>query len=336
MNRTMAAETPAGRTRDGQAYVTIVAAVAALGGLLFGYDTGIISSALLFITREFALGTGGQQIVASAIIAGAVVGAMLSGPVSDRLGRRLTVMLAALIFGLGALATAAVGSAVALASGRFVLGIAIGAASQIVPVYIAEVAPARNRGALVILFQLAVVVGILVSYVAGWLLSGSGAWRSMFALGVVPAVVLLAGMLFLPESPRWLVLKGRDDTARATLRRVRASDAEVDAELAEIVAAKEQPEGGWSELRQPWMRLAPIAGIGIAMFSQITGINAVLYYAPTILANAGFGQQVAIVTTVGVVLTLTAIGVILVVDRIGRRRLLLALPRHEPHRGRDA
>ena len=330
MNRTMAAETPAGRTRDGQAYVTIVAAVAALGGLLFGYDTGIISSALLFITREFALGTGGQQIVASAIIAGAVVGAMLSGPVSDRLGRRLTVMLAALIFGLGALATAAVGSAVALASGRFVLGIAIGAASQIVPVYIAEVAPARNRGALVILFQLAVVVGILVSYVAGWLLSGSGAWRSMFALGVVPAVVLLAGMLFLPESPRWLVLKGRDDTARATLRRVRASDAE----LAEIVAAKEQPEGGWPELRQPWMRLAPIAGIG--MFSQITGINAVPYYAPTILANAGFSQQVAIVTTVGIVLTLTAIGVILVVDRIGRRRLLLALPRHEPHRGRDA
>ncbi len=311
------------------AFVLLVSIVAALGGLLFGYDTGIISAALLFVGHDLnPHGSGlddlAKQLITSAIVAGALIGCMGAGPISDHLGRRLVVVAAAIIFIAGSVAAAASGSVDVLVISRLVLGLAIGAASQIVPVYIAELAPAARRGGLVVLFQLAVVSGILLSSIVGWLLGASGAWRLMFLLGVVPAVVLLVGLIWLPESPRFQALNGNRDGARQTLLRLRASKTEVDRELEEIEQTV-HAERGWKELFQPKLRPALVAGMGVAMFSQITGTNAVIYYAPTILASVGFGKSAALLTSlaIGVTIVGSTIFGIWAVDHWGRRKLML-------------
>ncbi|WP_159013251.1 sugar porter family MFS transporter [Acidisoma sp. S159] len=313
----------------GNAFVLLVSIVAALGGLLFGYDTGIISAALLFVGHDLnPHGSGlddlAKQLITSAIVAGALIGCMGAGPISDHLGRRLVVVAAAIIFIAGSVAAAASGSVDVLVISRLVLGLAIGAASQIVPVYIAELAPAARRGGLVVLFQLAVVSGILLSSIVGWLLGASGAWRLMFLLGVVPAVVLLVGLIWLPESPRFQALNGNRDGARQTLLRLRASKTEVDRELEEIEQTV-HAERGWKELFQPKLRPALVAGMGVAMFSQITGTNAVIYYAPTILASVGFGKSAALLTSlaIGVTIVGSTIFGIWAVDHWGRRKLML-------------
>jgi MFS transporter, SP family, major inositol transporter len=313
----------------GNAFVLLVSIVAALGGLLFGYDTGIISAALLFVGHDLnphgsGLGDLAKQLITSAIVAGALVGCMGAGPISDHVGRRLVVAAAAIIFIAGSMAAAASSSVDVLVISRLVLGLAIGAASQIVPVYIAELAPAARRGGLVVLFQLAVVSGILLSSIVGWLLGASGAWRLMFLLGVVPAVVLLVGLVWLPESPRFQALNGNRDEARQTLLRLRASKKEVDRELEEIEQTV-HAERGWKELFQPKLRPALVAGMGVAMFSQITGTNAVIYYAPTILASVGFGKSAALLTSlaIGVTIVGSTIFGIWAVDHWGRRKLML-------------
>ncbi|WP_227307871.1 sugar porter family MFS transporter [Acidisoma cellulosilyticum] len=314
---------------DGSRFVVFVAAIAAMGGLLFGYDTGIISAALLFIGHDLnphgaELGNLAKQLIASAIVAGALVGCMAAGPISDRIGRRLVVVAAAIVFIVGSITAAAAGSIAVLVLSRLVLGLAIGATSQIVPVYIAELAPAARRGALVVLFQLAIVGGILVSSIVGWLLGASGAWRLMFLLGIVPAIILLVGLFWLPESPRFQSLNGNREAARKTLLRVRSSSAEVDKELDDIEETV-HAERSWSELFTPRLRPALIAGMGVAMFSQITGTNAVIYYAPTILKSAGFGENAALLTSLAVGVTIvasTSFG-IWAVDRWGRRKLML-------------
>jgi len=317
-----------------RAHVLLIAGIAALGGLLFGYDTGIISAALLFIGESFPISVVGKQIVTAAIVAGALVGCMGAGPLSDRIGRRPTVMVAAIVFMIASVASTVAGSVASLTAARLVLGLAVGAASQIIPVYIAELAPAARRGAMVVMFQLAVVGGILVSTIVGWLLGGShvadgllgegGDWRLMFLLGVVPAAILLIGMIVLPESPRYLALKGDLARARAILARLRPSAAEVEAELAAI-GETVHVEGRWRTLLSGRMRPALIAGAGVAMFSQITGTNAVIYYAPTIATNAGLGQNAALLTAlvVGVTIVLTTIFGTWAVDHWGRRRLML-------------
>jgi major inositol transporter-like SP family MFS transporter len=313
----------------GNAFVLLVSIVAALGGLLFGYDTGIISAALLFVGHDLnPHGSGlddlAKQLITSAIVAGALIGCMGAGPISDHLGRRLVVVAAAIIFIAGSVAAAASGSVDVLVISRLVLGLAIGAASHRVPVYLAELAPAARRGGLVVLFQLAVVSGILLSSIVGWLLGASGAWRLMFLLGVVPAVVLLVGLIWLPESPRFQALNGNRDGARQTLLRLRASKTEVDRELEEIEQTV-HAERGWKELFQPKLRPALVAGMGVAMFSQITGTNAVIYYAPTILASVGFGKSAALLTSlaIGVTIVGSTIFGIWAVDHWGRRKLML-------------
>jgi len=321
-------------------FVLFVSAVAALGGLLFGYDTGIISAALLFIGKSIAVGDIAKQLITAAIVAGALVGCMGAGPLSDRIGRRPTVMIAAIIFILASLGSATSNSVPSLLAARLVLGLAVGGASQIIPVYIAELAPAARRGGLVVLFQLAVVGGILVSSVVGWLLGGTNLlpgllgngsdWRLMFLLGIVPAIILLLGMLVLPESPRYLVVRGQSDAARRTLARLRPSAPAVEEEMRAIEEAastekRADDSRGWRLLFGRKLRPALIAGMGVAMFSQITGTNAVIYYAPTILASAGFGQNAALLTSlaVGVTIVLSTSFGIWAVDRWGRRTLML-------------
>ena len=313
---------PTGRL-SGRRLIVTVSVVAALGGLLFGYDTGIIGVALLGLSQDFALTDTLKQIVTGAIIFGAVFGVFGTGAISDRIGRRASILIVGLIFTAGSLMSAGATSVEFLIFSRFVLGLSAGSATQIIPVYIAEVTPAASRGRLVVMFQFMVVFGILVAYLTGFALGD--AWRWMFGLGTVPAVILMLGMLLLPESPRWLVNKKRDAAALAVLTRVRASEAEARAEIDEIKTVSARPEGSWGDLFAPWIRPALVAGAGIAMFSQITGNNALLYYAPTILSQAGFGENASILASIGgiVLVNLSTIFGILVVDKIGRRRFLL-------------
>ena len=308
-------------------YVYTISAVAALGGMLFGYDTGVISGALLFIKKVFSLSPFMQGAVVSSLLVGATVGALVAGPLSDRFGRRPVLILAAIIFIVGALLAALTPNAAILIVARFVLGLAVGTASLLVPLYIAEMAPADVRGALVNFNQLMITVGILVSYLVGYALASAQGWRWMLGLAVVPAAMLGLGMLFLPETPRYLVSRHLPERARAVLRRIR-SEASVEGELNEIIAVEEQERResrGWDELLQPWVRPMLLVGVGLAVFSQITGINTIIYFAPSTFQATGFGASASILATagVGVVLVVGTILAIMVIDRLGRRSMLL-------------
>lgn len=303
-----------------------IAAVAATGGLLFGYDTGVISGALLFIKKDFALGAFGQEAVVSAVLVGCILGAALSGRLADRFGRRASIVACAAVFLLGSLASAAAVSAVTLACGRVVIGLAIGVASFTVPLYISELAPPDRRGALVSLNQLMITIGIVVSYLVDDLFAElAQGWRYMFLFGVLPALVLGVGMLFLPRSPRWLLMKGRDREAGQVLSRLLPPE-EADRETGEIRRSLTGGDGGsWRQLAAPWLRPAMIVGVGIMFVQQVTGINTVIYYAPTIFEMAGFGSaSVAIAATVGVGLVNVAFTVLAMrlIDRWGRKPLL--------------
>lgn len=305
--------------------VGIIAVVAAMGGLLFGYDTGIISAALLQITHDFSLSVMGQQIVTSAIIAGALFGCLGAAPVSDRYGRRITIMVAAAVFIVGTAGATMAHSVPFLTFSRFILGLAVGASSQIVPIYIAEIVPADRRGQLVVLFQMAVVFGVTISFIAGYLLRDHS-WRLMFALGAIPAILLLVGMIFLPNSPRWMSMRGDVPGARKVLRLVRSSDKAAERELKSILEAQTD-QAAWPEVFRPWLRPAIVAAVGVALLTQITGINAVLYYAPTIFASVGFGQGSAILASIpiGVAMIIATMFGSRAVDTWGRRTLMLRL-----------
>lgn len=282
----------------------------------------MIGVALLGLGRDLALDDVARQLVTGAIIFGALFGCIGTGPLTDRFGRRPGIVLVGIVFALGSIFSALSPGVDALIASRFLLGLAAGSATQIVPVYIAEVAPPAHRGKLVVLFQFMICLGITVAYFTGFALGG--AWRIMLGLGVVPAVILLVGMLFLPESPRWLLITGREDEARAILAKIRPVD-QVAAEIADIRTVAGIPQGSWRDLFQPWVRPAVVVGTGIAMFSQITGNNALIYYAPTILTRAGFTESAAVLATGSstiLVLVMTMVGSVLV-DRIGRRRYLL-------------
>ena len=310
-------------------FVNRAAAITATGGLLFGYDTGVISGALLFIRQDFVLTSFLEGIIVSFLLVGAMVGALSGGPLSDRIGRRPTTLLAAIIFGLGALAVAFAPSVAFIILGRFLLGLGVGLASMIVPLYIAEIAPASRRGALVSLNQLMITIGILLSYIVGVLFTPIEGWRYMFGVALIPALILGIGMFSLPESPRWLFEHGRLDKAREVLGRSRSPE-EVDQELQEMQDIKNlegnQERVSFAELLAPFVRPALIIGIGLAIFQQITGINTVIYYAPTILQGVGFSEGGAIAATalgVGVVNVGFTILAVRIIDRAGRRPLLL-------------
>ena len=296
--------------------VAIIAATAALGGLLFGYDTGVISGALLFIRQAFHLSDTMLGVVTSLALAGAALGAGLAGPLSDRHGRRRGLV--------SALAT----SLPMLLVGRLVVGFGIGGASMLTPLYLSEIAPARERGALVSFSQLAVTGGILVAYLVGYAFAADGAWRWMLGLGAAPGVVLAAGMLFLPETPRWLAGHGHVERAREALRRLRGPGVDLRPEMERLradlrSAARAHPTG---DLGHAAARMPLVVGIGLAIFQQVTGVNTVIYFAPVIFRAAGLSSaSAAILATagIGVVNVVTTIVAIWLVDRVGRRPLLL-------------
>ncbi|MDE3136933.1 MAG: sugar porter family MFS transporter [Acidobacteriota bacterium] len=309
-------------------YVYLAAFFAALGGLLFGYDTGVISGALLFIRQQFGLSTFRQELVVSVVLVGAAIAALGGGRLADRFGRRATLLLTAAIFVVGAVLCAAAPTAGLLVAGRVIVGLGIGLSSTTVPLYISEISPAKARGWQVSLFQLAITVGILAAYIVDYAFSGSQSWRWMLGLAVVPGLVLGIGMFFMPETPRWLARRGRPEQARRVLEKVRGS-ADVTEELQEIEAtlAASQERGRWADLWSPTVRPALLIGTGLAMFQQITGINTVIYYAPTIIRSTGIpSASGAILATagIGLVNVLMTVVSMWLIDRIGRRPLLLA------------
>jgi len=307
--------------------VVLTAAIAGLGGLLFGYDTGVIAGALLFIKSDFGLGSFAQGLVVAAVPIGAVAGAAIAGPAADNYGRRLMILIAAAVFIVGALVSAAAPGVEVLVIARVVIGVAIGLASAAAPVYISEVAPPESRGRLVSFFQLAVTIGILVAYLVGLAFDHVEGWRWMLGLGCVPALALGFGMLRMPQSPRWLVMSGDDFAARATLAKIRVDDPDtIDRELEEIKESLDDKPGGWSELLQPVVKAALFVGVGLAILQQVTGINTVIYYAPTIVEFTGVNSSA------GSILAAVGVGVINVgftvlalrlLDRAGRRTLLM-------------
>jgi SP family galactose:H+ symporter-like MFS transporter len=307
---------------------TLIAVVAGLGGLLFGYDTGVISGALLFIRKVFHLDATMQGVVVAIALAAAAVGAAFAGVLSDRFGRRIVLLVTAVIFVGGALVSAIAWSVPILLIGRILVGGAIGIASMVTPLYLSEIAPPDKRGAVVTINQFYITFGIVLSYGVGYLLShGPEGWRWMLGLGAVPGIVLFIGMLTLPESPRWLAYQGRTDDARKALEYLRPHDISDEmAELARDNAANEQHTMPWSALFASKARRALIIGIGLAIFQQVTGINTVIYFAPTIFQQAGLtSASAAILATTGVglvnvIMTLVAMRLL---DIVGRRRLLL-------------
>jgi SP family galactose:H+ symporter-like MFS transporter len=312
----------------GTRFVYIAALFASLGGLLFGYDTGVISGALIFIKREFGLTTTAEEIVVSGVLFGATIGAIVGGKTADLFGRRRVLLVTAATFGIGALASAASPSPPILIVSRVFLGLAIGLASTNVPVYLSEVAPPHARGWIVSLFQLAVTVGIVVAYLTDYAFAGVEGWRWMLGLAVAPAIVFGAGMFFLPETPRWLIRGGQHEVAHGVLVRIREF-ADVSVEIEEIKAslAQQTESEHWADLFSRHVRPALVVGIGLAIFQQITGINTVIYYAPKILQAAGFNSASgAILATAGIGVVNVGMTIIamFLVDRAGRRPLLLA------------
>jgi SP family galactose:H+ symporter-like MFS transporter len=308
-------------------FVAMVAMIAAIGGGLFGYDTGVISGAILYIKKEFPIDDATEGLVVSAVTAGALVAAMLAGVLADQGGRRLTNVAAGIVFATASLLCAVANSVPTLVAGRFLVGCGIGLTSVGGPMYIAEASPARVRGSFVSLFQLAVTVGILLAYIAGAALAAAAAWRWMLGLASVPGLLLAIGMAFMPESPRWLVTQQRWRDARAVLAQI-DPHGDPDAALAELerdLAA--EGRGSWSELFHRTLRPALVVGIGLAVFQQVTGINAVIYYAPQIFLAAGFTSDLtslAATAGIGVINVLATFIAIGLVDRAGRKPLLIA------------
>jgi MFS transporter, SP family, galactose:H+ symporter len=303
----------------------VIATLSALGGMLFGYDTGVISGAILFIRQDFALSDFTVGLVVSAVLIGAVIGAAIGGDVSDHFGRRKVIIAAAVIFALGAIGTATVPDISLLILGRIAVGIAIGIASEVTPLYISEMSPPQMRGSLVSLNQLAITIGIVISYLVDFALSAFQGWRYMLGLAAIPAIILGIGMLPLPDTPRWLINHNEAGNARKVLKRIRGKD-NVEGEVNEIQEGLKKQRGGRAELFNPMVKPALVIGVSLAIFQQVTGINTVIYYAPTIFQFAGItSASSAILATVGVgivnvIFTVVAIALL---DRVGRRPLLL-------------
>jgi sugar porter (SP) family MFS transporter len=310
----------------GNRFILRLAIIAALGGFLFGYDTGVISGALLYITDDLHAGQFAQQAFVGSLLVGAVVGAIISGFSADALSRRWTKILSGCIYVVAALGSAAAQDSTQLIIARFVLGIAVGTASFVSPMYISELAPKRIRGGITSFNQLMVVSGILVAYLVNWALQDvSGEWRWMLGLGALPGLALAVGMFFQPYSPRWLVEQGRDEEARAVLCRARNDEREVDEELEEIRDAASR-EGSLRDLVGERVRPLVVIGLVLAVAQQLIGVNTVIYYAPTILKFTGLSTSSAITQalSVGITNVVFTVLAVLVLDRVGRRPLLLS------------
>jgi SP family arabinose:H+ symporter-like MFS transporter len=314
-------------------FIFLATFVASIGGLLYGFDTAIISGALGFITRHYALSGTMQGWAVSSLVSGCIAGAAISGQIGDRYSRRVALAISACLFLICCSGTALASSFSTFIVFRIIGGIGIGIAATMSPLYIAEIAPAHLRGRLMAMNQLATVSGMLIGYFLNSFIAGQGdaawgdssAWRWMFAVGTVPSLLLLVMLCIVPHSPRWLMQKGRTQQALAVLQRINGDAAGL-AEMDTIRSSRKQADGKLSELFQPGLRLALIVGVLLAIMQQVTGINAVMYYAPEIFRQTGMSTEAALQQTIllgAVALLCTALACWLI-DSIGRKPLLLA------------
>ncbi len=307
--------------------VTQAAVLTAIGGILFGYDTGVVGGVLPNIASDFDLNSPFQKgLVVSILLAGAAVGALVAGRIADQLGRRRTIFITSIVFVVGLLLSTFAPTLWIFWISRFIIGLGVGSTSFVVPLYIGEIAPPSRRGGLVSLNQLSVTIGILVSQLVAYFLAGHGDWRVSVGLALIPAVILGLGVMREPESPAWLVRQEREDDARTVLKTLRDKESEIDDEIDTIKqVAVEESKGSKRELLDRRLRPALVLGVMLAVIQQITGINTVIYFAPTVLEQAGLGRSAALLALVivgvtNVIMTLVAIRYL---DRIGRRPLLI-------------
>lgn len=313
-------------------YVLKISLVAALGGLLFGYDTAVISGVIGSLQKKFELSTLMMGWAASSAIWGCIAGVLIAGVVSDKIGRKKTLIITAVLFLISSIVAAVPQNLTQFLVGRFIGGLGIGAASIISPLYISEVAPAKIRGILVTMYQLAIVIGINLIYFVNLKIANIGneqwnidtGWRYMIASGALPSILFLVLLFIVPESPRWLTNNKKPEEALNILQKINGKK-EAGKILDEIQLTLRAETGKFKELFQPGIRIAMIVGVFLALFSQITGINAIIYYAPEIFKSAGLGTDSALLQTVliGVVNTIFTFVAIGFIDKIGRKKLLL-------------
>lgn len=323
-------------------YVLLLSVIAALGGFLFGYDEAVISGTVDEVKNQFGLDALMKGWFVSSALLGAIFGALLGGTLSDYFGRKNTMVTSATLFALSMVGCAFAPSFVMLVIFRLIGGMGIGVASIVCPMYISEVAVAKSRGMLVSLYQLAVTVGVVGAYISnyyllhyahsapaldGWMhqVFVSEWWRGMLGVGVVPSLIYLIAVLFIPESPRWLVLKGRINRAEGVFGKIYTQMSEIKHQIADTLkVSQESSSAGYGALFRPGIRTAVIVGVCIAMLGQFMGVNAVLYYGPDIFKDAGLGQGDAFFyqVLVGLANTITTIGAMFIIDRVGRKALV--------------
>ncbi len=309
-------------------YVILLSTITAISGVLFGYNTAVINGVLLFLRRQFAASDLEAEIAASAILVGALLGAAGASIVGDRYGRKKSLMFSAVLFTVSPLMAAEASTGVLFSGARLLGGLAIGLASVLTPVYIAEISPSRHRGALVSLNQLGIVIGILTAYLAAWGLSGLGenSWRWMLGVAVVPSVIFFGGLFAIKESPRWLIGRGRISDAMRILSRLVGEKAAAE-EIRTIGSSTADEQGSWSEVFSGDMRKRLAVGMLLALFSQVTGVNAVLYYGSVIIREHfpghSTGMALASNVIIGIVNLLSTIVAMVFLDRWGRRVILM-------------
>ena len=324
-------------------YLVFLSVVAALGGFLFGYDTAVISGTIAQVTEQFGLDALQQGWYVGCALIGSIIGVLFAGILSDKFGRKSTMILSAILF-----STSAIGCAVStdfnqLVIYRIIGGVGIGVVSIISPLYISEVAVAQYRGRLVSLYQLAVTIGFLGAYLVNYQLLGysmsnpdvstgwwnlvlvSEVWRGMLGMETLPATMFFIIIFFIPESPRWLILKGKEEKATNILERIYTSSKEALFQLTETKSVlSSESKSEWKLLLQPGIRKAVIIGVCIAVLGQFMGVNAVLYYGPSIFENAGLsgGDSLFYQVLVGLVNTLTTVLALVIIDKVGRKKLV--------------
>ena len=320
-------------------YVIFMAVVAAIGGILFGYDTAIISGTTAIVKNQFALTDIMEGWYVGCALIGSICGVLVAGSLSDYLGRKLTMLISAALFSISAIGCAVCGSFDGLVAYRIIGGVGIGIVSIVSPIYISEVSPAKIRGTLVSLYQLAVTVGFLLAYLANWVIDTNGnlavsgnlwtniwnceMWRGMLGSETLPALLFFLIIFFIPESPKWLIVKGKLDKASLVLSKIYATKDEIKAEIDSTNASlKGENKGKWSDLFKPGILLAVIAGSAIAILGQFMGVNAVLYYGPKIFQEAGFDNPIFSTVLVGVVNCVTTVLAVFIIDKVGRKQLI--------------
>lgn len=324
----------------GTAYVIFMAAVAAIGGILFGYDTAVISGTTDIVRNQFSLSASGEGWYVGCALIGSIIGVLCAGSLSDYIGRKITMLISAAFFSISAIGCAVCGSFDALVAFRIIGGVGIGIVSIVSPIYISEVSPAKIRGTLVSLYQLAVTAGFLLAYLANWAIDAgidpaaaadaglwsrmfnAEAWRGMLGSETLPALLFLFIIFFIPESPKWLIIKGKSSEATAVLSRILGSEDEINAEVEATRSSSGEDNGKWSDLLKPGILVAVLAGCAIAILGQFMGVNAVLYYGPKIFSEAGFDNPMFSTVLVGLVNFATTVLAVFIIDRVGRKQLI--------------